>query len=145
MIREPQHEGDGMRILLVDDDSQLRSARAIMLSTHGYEVESASDTTEACRRGRASRPDLVVLALTATADRTFSFCQEIRKALPAQRVGFLLAESQYLCPVFQDGGMILPGEGPEDFLGRVQEILSGARDLPATHGSGSMQSTGEQL
>lgn len=114
-----------MRILLVDDNSQLRHTRALMLSTHGYEVEAVRDTMEACLRWRANRPHLVLLALSKTSDRTFSFCPDIRDSLPAQRVGFLLAESQYLCPVFLDGGVILPGEGPEDFLGRVQAMLSG--------------------
>ena len=112
-----------MRILLVDDNSQLRNTRAVMLSTHGYEVESVSDTTEACARWHANRPDLVLLALSDTADRAFIWCQGIRDSIPAQRIGFLLAQTQYLCPVFLDGGVILKGEGPEDFLGRVQAIL----------------------
>lgn len=137
-----------MKILLVDDDPQLRNTRAVMLSTHGYEVESVPDTTEACQRWHANRPDLVLLALSERADRTFSFCPEIRESLPAQRVGFLLAESQYLCPVFLDGGVILKGEGPEDFLGRVQAMLGGICDVPApargtADGAGNTQSTGE--
>lgn len=125
MIREPQNQGEGTRILLVDDNSQQRNTRALMLSTHGYEVESVHDTREACLRWHANRPHLVLLALSSTADRAFSFCQGIRESVPAQRVGFLLTESQYLCPVFLDGDMILEGEGPEDFLGRVQAMLSG--------------------
>ena len=120
-----------MRILLVDDNSQLRNTRAVMLSTHGYEVEAVRDTAEACLRWRANRPHLVLLALSDTADRTFSFCPDIRDSFPAQRVGFLLAGSQYLCPVWLDGGVILKGEGPEDFLGRVQAMLSGVSAAPA--------------
>ena len=138
-----------MRILLVDDNSQLRNTRAVMLSTHGYQVESVSDTTEACMRWHANRPDLVLLALSESADRTFVHCPGIRESMPAQRVGYLLAQSQYLCPVFLDGGLILGGEGPEDFLGRVQAILSGAGDGPGDvcgqgTGRGSTQFTGEQ-
>lgn len=127
MIREPQHDGGGMRILLVDDNSQLRNTRAVMLSTHGYEVESVSDTAEACLSWHAKRPDLVLLALSVgeMADQAFIWCQGIRDSIPAQRIGFLLAQTQYLCPVFLDGGVLLKGEGPEDFLGRVQAILRG--------------------
>lgn len=113
-----------MRILLVDDDQQLRATRTAMLSTHGYEVESVRDTTEACPRWHANRPHLVLLALSQAADRDFIWCQGLRDAIPAQRIGFLLAQTQYLCPVFLEGGVILPGEGPEDFLVRVQAILS---------------------
>jgi len=136
-----------MRILLVDDNAQLRNTRSIMLSTHGYEVESVSDTTEACLRWHVNRPHLVLLSLSKTADRTFTLCPGIRESMPPQRVGFLLAESQYLCPVFLDGGVILRGEGPEDFLARVQAMLSevGAPARPApVPGPGKTQSTGEQ-
>ena len=136
-----------MRILLVDDNQQLRDTRAVMLSTHGYEVESARDTTEACLRWHANRPHLVLLALSQAADRDFIWCQGLRDSVPAQRVGFLLAESQYLCPVFLEGGVFLRGEGPEDFLSRVQAMLSEV-ELPARPaqipGPGTTQSTGEQ-
>lgn len=127
MIREPHHDGGGMRILLVDDNSQLRNTRAVMLSTHGYEVESVSDTAEACARWHAKRPDLVLLALSVgeMADQAFIWCQGLRDSIPAQRIGFLLAQTQYLCPVFLDGGVLLQGEGPEDFMGRVHAILRG--------------------
>ena len=148
MIREPKNESGRMKILLVDDNSQLREARALMLSTHGYEVEAVRDTMEACPRWRACRPHLVLLALSETADRTFSFCPDIRDSLPTQRVGFLLAHSQYLCPVLLEGGVILQGEGPEDFLARVQAILSGVDAAPAgmlgkITEQGSKQLTGE--
>lgn len=136
-----------MRILLVDDNAHLRNTRAVMLSTHGYEVESVQDTTEACLRWAVNRPDLVLLSLSKTADRTFTLCPAIRESIPAQRVGFLLAESQYLCPVFLDGVVILRGEGPEDFLARVQAMLSAveapARPAPV-QGPSKTQSTGEQ-
>lgn len=139
-----------MRILLVDDNSQLRNTRAVMLSTHGYEVEAVPDTMEACLRWHLKRPHLVLLALSKTADRDFIWCQGLRDSVPAQRVGFLLAESQYLCPVFLEGRLILQGEGPGDFLGRVQAMLSGVGAIPAgvpakVAEPGSTQLTGEDL
>lgn len=148
MIREPQNDSAGIKILLVDDNQQLRDTRAVMLSTHGYEVESVRDTTEACLRWHANRPDLVLLALSDTADRAFKACPGIRESMPAQRVGYLLAQSQYLCPVFLDDFVILQGEGPEDFLGRVQAMLSGILDAPVdvpqgADGAGDRQTTGE--
>ena len=147
MIRVEQDEARGIRILLVDDDQQLRQRRAAMLSTHGYEVESVRDTTEACLRWHASRPDLVLLALSKNADRTFQACPGIRESMPMQRVGYLLAQSQYLCPVLVEGGVLLRGEGPEDFLSRVQEILSGALEAtvgaPQGAGRAAEQETGE--
>jgi len=148
VIRESQNHSAGVKILLVDDHQQLRDTRALMLSAHGYEVEAVRDTTEACLRWHANRPDLVLLALSETADPAFHACPGIRESMPAQRVGYLLAQSQYLCPVFLDGGVILQGEGSEDFLGRVQAMLSGVLDAPvgAPQGAGGAadrQTTGE--
>lgn len=147
MIRIAQDETPEIKILLVDDDPQLRATRAAMLSTHGYEVEAVRDTTEACLRWHASRPHLVLLALSKNADRNFILCPGIRESLPTQRVGYLLAQSQYLCPVFVEGGVHLRGEGPEDFLGRVQEILNGdlatAVAVPQGAGRAAERETGE--
>ena len=147
MIRVSQDENRGFRILLVDDDQQLRETRAGVLSTHGYEVESVRDTAEACLRWHANRPDLVLLALSKTADRAFHACPGIRESIPLQRVGYLLAQSQYLCPVFVEGGEWLRGEGPGDFLGRVQEILSGVLEpavgVPQGASRAAEQETGE--
>lgn len=150
MIRERHNESGRMRILLVDDNPQLRESRALTLHRHGYEVEAVRDTLEACPRWRASQPHLVLLALSETADRTFSLCPDIRESLPMQRVGFLLAHSQYLCPVLLEGGVILQGEGPGDFLARVQAMLSGMGAAPAgvpgqITEQGSTQLTGEEL
>lgn len=113
----------GARILLVGDNSRLGSRRAIMLSTHGYEVESIHSAAEAGLTWRANRPDLVLLALTHAADDTFALWRSIRESDPEQRMGFLVSDSQYLCPVFFDGTQVLHGEGPENIVERVRELL----------------------
>ena len=129
-LREPQKklrprkENPLARILLVGDNSRLRSSRAIMLGSHGYDVESIHSIPEAGRTWRASRPDLVLLALTNAADETFSLWRSIRESYPEQRVGFLVSDSQYLCPVFFDGRRILHGEGPENIVERVRALLA---------------------
>lgn len=51
------------RILVVDDDRQLRRALQITLSARGFEVIAAGDGEEALRAERDARPDIVVLDL----------------------------------------------------------------------------------
>ena len=51
------------RILLVEDDEDLRSIFRIALSLAGFEVQEAGDGLEALRQLDASPPDLVVLDL----------------------------------------------------------------------------------
>ena len=105
--------------------SPVVNAQAMMLSTHGYEVETANNASEARTRWHACRPDLVLLALGDSADGNFGLWQSIREADPAQRVGFLLNSSQNLCRVYLNGEVILRAEGSDDIIERVQKLLSG--------------------
>ena len=114
----------GASILLVGCSTALTSTNAGMLSTHGYAVETVKSASEARARLRACRPDLVLLALGDSADGNFDLWQSIRKSDPGQRIGFLLAGTQYLCRVFFNGEMILRGEGPEDIVARVKGMLA---------------------
>ena len=123
MNRRTHKQSIPARILLVGDTSRLHSRRAVMLSTHGYEVESILSAAEAGRTWRVNRPDLVLLALTHAADETFALWRSIRKSDPEQRMSFLVSDSQYLCPVFLNGNQVLQGEGPEDIVARVRELL----------------------
>ena len=112
------------RILLVGGSSPLMSTHAIMLSTHGYDVETVRDACEARVRLRACRPDLVLMALGDSADGNFDLWQSIRQSDPAQRMGFLLTGTQHLCRVFFNGELLLRGEGPEDIVERVKGMLA---------------------
>jgi hypothetical protein len=54
-----------------------------------------------------------------------------------QRLAFLHPASLRLCPVFFDGEMILPGEGPDDAAAKVATLLAGSHscDPPCNLGS----------
>ncbi len=79
------------RILLVDN----RQKRAIMLSTHGYDVESTSNLNEAYLFWRAEHPDLVLLALSKDSDRELRLWERIKRADPEQPVAFLIKDALY--------------------------------------------------
>ncbi|MGQ0621713.1 MAG: response regulator [Panacagrimonas sp.] len=53
----------GSRVLVVDDEPQIRKLLRIGLSSHGYEVLEAGTAGEAIRLASARNPDLVVLDL----------------------------------------------------------------------------------
>jgi hypothetical protein len=46
-----------------------------------------------------------------------------------QRLAFLHRTSLRLCPVFFNGKMILPGEGPGDVVSKVATMLAGSNLL----------------
>jgi DNA-binding response OmpR family regulator len=52
---------DGRRILVVDDEPDLRDAVRVYLEMHGYSVLQAADGQEAVEKVRTTLPDLVVL------------------------------------------------------------------------------------
>ena len=111
-------------ILLVDDDSGMRSVRAIMLATHGYEVDSVSTTAEAHLRWMATRPDLVLVAFTGYHAGTLEFLEKISLASPRQRVALLNGQSLYLSSLFYNGELIRKAEGPEDLIEQVGTLLA---------------------
>jgi CheY-like chemotaxis protein len=51
------------RVLVVEDDPDIRGAIADTLSYEGYSVSEAPDGVEALRRARSERPDLILLDL----------------------------------------------------------------------------------
>ena len=111
-------------ILLVDNDSSMRNLRAVMLSTHGYDVDSASNSVEAQSAWEVTRPDLVLVAFSRYSAGTLEFLEGIKRVSPQQRVAFLNGESLHLAPLFYNGELIRKAEGPGDFLERVRALLA---------------------
>jgi DNA-binding response OmpR family regulator len=58
----PQHDSGGAaRVLVADDDRDIRDLVAFKLSQAGYDVETAEDGAQALARVRSAPPALVVL------------------------------------------------------------------------------------
>jgi DNA-binding NtrC family response regulator len=111
-------------ILLVDDDSKMRSLRAIMLSTQGYEVESVSNSAEAQLSWEATPPDLVLVAFARYRAGTLEFLERIKRVRPLQRIALVNGDSLHLSPLFYNGELIRKAEGPEDFIEQVGTLLA---------------------
>ena len=68
----------GERILIVDDEPQIRRALQTVLAGHGYEVEVAADGEAAVAQIAARRPDTVVLDLVMPGMDGFEVLREVR-------------------------------------------------------------------
>ena len=66
------------RILVVDDQSQIRRFMRTTLATSGYEVDDAKTGEEALEKVRKFRPDLVVLDVNMPGMSGFAACRAIR-------------------------------------------------------------------
>jgi DNA-binding response OmpR family regulator len=68
------------RILVVDDEEQIRRALRSILSTRGYTLDMASTGSEALIKAIDSPPDLVVLDLMLPDIDGIEVCRRLRKA-----------------------------------------------------------------
>ncbi|MGC4056368.1 MAG: response regulator transcription factor [Paludibaculum sp.] len=66
------------RILIVDDEPQIRRVLRVTLTTHGYEVQDARSGEEAMLRLRESRFDLILLDMNMPGMGGLEACREIR-------------------------------------------------------------------
>lgn len=67
-----------IRILVVDDEEQIRRALKSILSTRKYDVILAPDGDEALDKAIDTSPDLVILDLTMPGMSGFEVCKELR-------------------------------------------------------------------
>lgn len=79
------------RILVVDDDSNIRRSLARVLRLHGLEVVEAADGNAAVRCAVESKPDLLLLDIRMPGiDGVATFCK-VREALPMIPAVFMTA------------------------------------------------------
>jgi len=66
------------KILVIDDEAQIRRALSSILSTRGYQVIFASDGSEGLDLAIARNPDLVILDLAMPGMGGLEVCRELR-------------------------------------------------------------------
>ena len=79
------------RILVVDDEDNLRSMLVAALKYEGYDVTQASDGAEGLRAAREAKPDLIVLDVMMPVLDGFSVVKRLREAGDRTPVIFLTA------------------------------------------------------
>jgi len=68
------------RILVVDDDRDVFESMKIVLEAEGYDVDWATNGTEAITRARACRPDLMILdVMMNTDDEGFQVTYQMKR------------------------------------------------------------------
>ena len=68
------------KILLVDDDPDIRDATTMILETQGYVVVCAANGIEGLACLRAEKPDLMILDLLMPKMDGFAVCKELQDA-----------------------------------------------------------------
>ena len=115
------------KILLADDEDNLREAVTIILQRAGYEVVVAADGTQAVERFVRERPDLVILDVMMPWMDGYQACERIRVISPDvpvlmltakgdivdKKIGFHAGADDYMVKPFND----------EELLLRVEALL----------------------
>ncbi|MCX6938753.1 MAG: response regulator transcription factor [Verrucomicrobia bacterium] len=129
------------RILIAEDDSNIRLGLIATLESEGYEVTAASDGAQALKLYPQNKYDLVVLDVMMPKASGYDVCRELRAAGATTPVLFLTAKGEEVDKVVglklgADDYMVKPF-GVRELLARVEALLrrgrasSGAASLAA--------------
>jgi two-component system KDP operon response regulator KdpE len=127
------------RILVVDDEPQIRRTMRTTLTASGYEVDDAKSGEEALEKLREFRPDLVLLDMNMPGMGGLAACREIRAGANVGIVMLTVRNTEQDKVAALDAGaddfVIKPFSMPE-LLARIRAAL---RRVPATPQSSPQQ------
>ena len=118
------------RILLVDDEPNIRLVLGAVLKQEGYVVDVAEDGFVALRSVQHAKPDLVITDLRMPNMNGFELLSVLRTRFPnvptiaisGEFLSVDVQEGPLADAFFQKGHYALP-----DFLGRIAELISSPR------------------
>ena len=74
------------RILVVDDEPQIREMLSMYFSRHGYDTATAGDSAETLRLVKESPVDVVVLDISLADEDGLKLLEQLKKFQPGLRV-----------------------------------------------------------
>ncbi len=125
------------KILIAEDDSNIRLGLIATLESEGYDVVAASDGAQALKLYPQSKYDLVLLDVMMPKASGYDVCRELRAAGAGVPVLFLTAKGEEVDKVvglkLGADDYVLKPFGVHELLARVEALLRRARQsaLPA--------------
>lgn len=114
------------RLLVVDDDREIRDLLSRYLNGHGYRVTTAPDGREMARRLDEGRFDLVVLDIMLPGEDGLSLCRKLRQEseVPVIMLTALAEEADRIVGLEMgaDDYLVKPFN-PRELLARVRAVL----------------------
>ena len=122
------------KILLVDDDADFVESTKIVLESKPYQVIVAKNGSEALRKARAEKPDLIILDIIMPVEDGFTAAEELKKDEQLCNIPVLMLTSYALkgagTGIPRSQGYELEAEdyidkpiSPDELLARVEKQL----------------------
>lgn len=125
--------GQGSRVLVADDDRDIRDLVVFKLQQAGFVVDSAGDGLEALDLARSTRPDLLLLDVMMPGLSGVDVTRELRADPATARTPVILltarAQEADVETGFATGAddYVVKPFSPRELLSRVQAVLTRAR------------------
>ncbi len=113
-----------MKVLIAEDDTDIRRGLAEVLESEGYTVIEAADGNQALERFAADDPEVALLDIMMPGRNGYDVCRELLKKRPSLPVIFISAKSEEIDRVI---GLEL---GADDFISKpfgVREVIARIR------------------
>ncbi len=125
------------RVLVVDDDSNVRKSMTMLLSASGYEVSTAEDGFDALLQLRRAAPDVIISDLNMPQMSGFEFLSVVRRRFP--EIPVVAVSGAYESGDHIPGGVIADAfypkgqHDPGKFLNTVADLLKTAAARAVNH------------
>lgn len=100
------------RILIIDDDPDVRTVMNILMKKHGYEVETASRREEALAKIKSFRPAVVLLDVLLSGTDGRDLCKELKNNTDTKDIPVIMFSAH---PGAADN---ISSYGADDFVGK---------------------------
>jgi CheY-like chemotaxis protein len=107
------------RILVIDDDPDIRTVLEHLLKKNGYETETASQKDEAFQKISIFKPSLILMDVLLSGQDGRSICRELKDNPLTRDISIIM------CSAHPSAGSKLSEYGADDFIGKPfnKEIL----------------------
>jgi DNA-binding response OmpR family regulator len=121
----------GKRILLADDEEDIKTVVTMFLQSEGFEVVTAFDGLDALEKAQSEKPDLILLDLMMPVLDGYEVCKRLRANEQTANIPVLIltaaTQKESRARAFRVGAkdyLVKPFE-PERLLEKIQKILTG--------------------
>jgi DNA-binding response OmpR family regulator len=136
MLLEEQRVTDAKRILVVDDEPEIRESLAMAFEMKGYQVLMAQNGTAGLELARDEKPDLIILDVTMPEMSGFKVSRFLKFDTAYKRIPIIMLTGRSSAQDQDLGlrtGVDLYLTKPfdlADLMGRAEQILSGTKAAP---------------